>query len=333
MAGGSPVLSRLVRSFTHIFGDASSVDPERRNAVLLIGGISVVVAFALFLIAFGYYTDRVQPRQENVLRVGDRHFNYAFIERRIKSDVAQGIFDTQDVSNSITQSIARIQREELIRLIARERGITASSDEIDDEIGRTIGIGTEVDHNTVAAGLRRELLQVRLPLDDYLETVEAEVLQDKIEAEIAAAIPPQTEQVNLLLIAAGSQSNAILAKEALDAGQNFAAVAKQYSGDDTAAAGGVFGWAPRELLDPELAPVAFSISGRSDIIETKTDFYIIEVLGKELRDVSAQLRTDIGNRGFRELLEATFNNTIFAYNLTQDQLLRLANEIGALTGG
>jgi parvulin-like peptidyl-prolyl isomerase len=283
----------------------------------------------LLLIAYGYYTDRVEPRRANVLRVGDRHFNYAFIERRILSDVAQGLFDTKDVQNSISQSIARVQREELIRIIARDRGITASKDEIDDEIGRRLGIGTDVDHNVLAAALRREIVRINLPLADYLDTMESEVLQNKIEAQFTESLPAQSEQVNLLLIQAGSQSNAILAKQALDSGQPFAQVAAQYSQDDSKNNGGAFGWAPRELLDPELADVAFTLTGRSDVIETKKDFYIIEVLGKETRDITPETKNDIGNNGFKDLLEQAFNNTVFASNLTQDQLTRLAGKIQA----
>lgn len=333
MEGGLPVLSRLVRSFSNIFGDDAGIDPDRRNAVLLIGGISLIVAVALGLIAYGYYTERVQPRQENILRVGDRHFNYAYIERRIKSDFAQGIFDTRDIENSVTQSVARIQREELVRIIARDRGITATDEEMDDEIGRSLGIGTEVEHNVLASALRQELLSIKLSLDDYLETVEVQVLQDKIEAQLSGQIPAQAEQVNLLLIKGGTQTNMLLAKQALDSGQTFDAVARQYSQDDTAGDGGVFGWAPRELLEPELAEAAFTTTGRSGIIETADDYYIIEVLGKEVREVSEPTRAEIGSRGFEKLLDEAVKSTPFAYNLTRDQLIRLANEVGALASG
>lgn len=330
MEGGLPVLSRLVRSFSHIFGDAAGVDPERRNAVLLIGGISIVVMFAFLLIAYGYYADRVEPRQENVLRVGDRHFNYAFIERRIKSDVSRGLFDTSDIQNSITQSVARIQREELIRIIARQRGIVATEADLDAELRKELGLGDGVTHDEMAGILRREVLRVKLPLDDYREMIESQVLQNKIEAQFTDLLPAETEEVNLNLIAAGSESSAILAKQALDAGQPFAEVAQQYSQDDSASAGGAFGWAPKEQLEPELADVAFSTTGRSDIIETKTNFYIIEVLDKQVRQVTPQVKNTIGTQEFRKVLEDAFNNTILVYNLKPDQIQRIANEIGAL---
>jgi parvulin-like peptidyl-prolyl isomerase len=319
-----------MRPFTRIFGDAAGIDPERRNTLLLLGGISVVVAFALLLIAYGYYTDRIEPRHENVLRVGDRHFDYAFIERRIKSDVSRGLFDTSDIQNSINQSIARIQREELIRTIARERGIVATQDDVDANLRQQLGLGDEVSHDEMAGILRREVLRVKLPLDDYLEMTKAEVLQDKIEAQFTETLPAQTEQVNLNLIAAGSQSNAILARQALEAGQSFEEVAKQYSQDDSASGGGAFGWAPKELLEPAVADFAFNNTGRSDIIETDTDYYIIEVLEKQTRDITPAQKNQIGNKEFRKLLEAAFNNALFAYNLTPEQLQRLANEIGAL---
>jgi hypothetical protein len=45
------------------------------------------------------------------------------------------------------------------------------------------------------------------------------------------------------------------------------------------------------------------------------------------------MKTDIGNNGFRDLLEQAFTNTVFAYNLTQDQLTRLAGKIQAALAG
>jgi hypothetical protein len=332
MEGGLPVLSRLVRSFTNIFGDATGVDPERRNAVLLIAGIGVVVLLALGLIVYGYYTDRVEPRRENVLRVGDRHFNYAYIERRIKSEVARGLFDTSDFQTSVTRTVAGIQREELIRLIARERGIVATDEDIDAELRSELGLGDDVSHDEMAAILRREILRVNLPLGEYLEIIEAEVLQTKIEAQFTDTLPGEAEQVNLNLIAGGTQTNAILAKRALDAGTPFVEVAQTYSQDNSARAGGAYGWAPKELLEPEVAEFAFNNTGRSGIIETKSDFFIVEVLDKQVREVTPAVKNRIGDREFRKLLEEAFTNSIFAYRMTPEQLQRLANAVAGVTG-
>jgi hypothetical protein len=194
-------------------------------------------------------------------------------------------------------------------------------------------MGTDVDHNVLAAALRREIVNLKLPLDDYLDTIESEVLQNKIEAQFTESLPAQSEQVNLLSFRLGpSRTQSSPGRASMPASPSPRSPPSTPRIRARAMAG-AFGWAPRELLDPELADVAFSLTGRSGIIETKKDFYIIEVLGKETRDITPQMKTDIGENGFRDLLEQTFTDTAFAYNLTQAQLTRLAGKIQAALSG
>jgi parvulin-like peptidyl-prolyl isomerase len=321
-----------VRWFSDFFA-GEGVDPERRNGVLVLAGIGLIIGLAIALVAYGYYNDRVKPRNDVVLKIGERKYTYAELEKRVKSDIAQGRFDIRDTGNSLSVTIAGLQREELTRNIARERGITATDAEIDDEIRASLNLGDEVTHDELGRFLRVELSDIKMSLDDYLEVTESHVLEDKIKSDLTASVPEEAEQVNLLLIQAGSQANAIRARDALAEGAEFADVAKQYSQDQGSSSDGVFGWAPRELLDPELADVAFSITGRSDIIETKDDFYIIDVLGKETRPVEETARDEIGTKEFNKLLETAFNETAFGYNMTDKHLLDLANAIGGSFGG
>jgi parvulin-like peptidyl-prolyl isomerase len=319
---------------TGLFGDQHSFDPERRNAVLVVALISLVVIFALALIGYGYYKDRIAPRHDIVLKVNDRNYTYAYLEERVKSDVAQGRFNLQDTGTSISNTLARIQREEIIRIMGRDRGITFSQDDMDNGLRTDLGLAADVTHDEIARFLRDELKRNKLPLDDYLDIIKSNVIEDKIKAELTSTLPAEEEQVNLLLIQGGSQANALLAKQELDAGAAFADVAKKYSQDSTSANnGGMYGWVPREALDPELADVAFSITGRSGIVETENDFYIIEVLGKETRAIDPTVIDDIGTREFNKLLETAVNDTPVGYNLTQDQILKLANTVGGTFGG
>jgi parvulin-like peptidyl-prolyl isomerase len=286
----------------------------------------------LLLIVYGYYTDRVAPRGDVVFQIGERKYTYAFLEDRVKSDVAQGRFNLQDTANSITATIARVQREELTRGMGRQRGITVSDAEIDDNIRTALGLPPESGRNEIATALREELLAIKLPLDEYLAIAESRVIEDKIKAELTASLPEEAEQVDLLFIQAGSQANAIMAKRALDEGVAFGEVAAQYSQHTASRSDGAFGWTPRELLDPELAEVAFSTTGRSGIIETEQDFYIIEVLGKETRPIDPAAIEEIQTREFNKLLEAAFEETTFLSNLTDRQLFDLANSVGGTFG-
>jgi parvulin-like peptidyl-prolyl isomerase len=286
----------------------------------------------LLLIGYGYYTDRIAPRGDVVFKIGEREYTYAYLEERAKSELALGRFDTRDTATSITATVARIQREELTRLIGKQRGISVNDAEIDDGIRGELNLTAEMDHNAIAAALRDELRAINLPLDDYLEIVESLVIEDKVKAQLTAGLPAEAEQVNLLYIQAGSQANAIQAKQALDDGTDFAEVAEQFSQHSTSRTGGVLGWVPREALDPGLADAAFKLTGRSGIIETEDDFYIIEVVDKETRPIDPAILDDIGDEEFNKLLEAAFEDTQFLYNLTERQIIDLANAVGGTFG-
>ena len=286
----------------------------------------------LVLVGYGYYADRVAPRRDVVFQIGDRAYSYGYLEDRLKSEAAQGRFDPQDIATSISTTIARIQREELIRQMGRERGINVSDAEIDDKIRERLLLPEEATRNDIATALRDEVRDIDLSLDEFLAITEVAVIEDKIKAELTDPLPEEAEQVNLLYIQAGSQANAIQALQALDEGAEFAAVASQRSQDTATRSDGVLGWVPREHLDPELADVAFSLTGRSGIIETEDDFYIIEVLGKETRPIEPAVIEEIGNKEFNKLLEAAFDETPFIYNLTQEQIFDLAGAVGGSFG-
>jgi hypothetical protein len=300
--------------------------------VLIIAGICFVVLIALLMIAYGYYNDRIAPRNDVVFQIGERQYTYAYLETRVKSDVAQGRFDVRDTANGITATVARIQREELTRIIGRERGVVLTNADIDAGIRDDVGASPELSRNEMAPLLRDELLAIDLSLDDYVEIVEARVIEDKVREQLTADIPEEAEQVDLLYIEAGSQANALLALQALEEGTEFGEVAAMYSQDAATSRDGVLGWVPREALDPELAEAAFRTTGRSGIIETEDNFYIIEVLGKETRPIEPGVVENIGRDGFNELLEAAFDDTEFIYGLTERQILDLAGEIGGSFG-
>ena len=287
---------------------------------------------SLLLILYGYYTDRVAPRGDVVFQVGERKYTYAYLEERVKSDVAQGRFNLQDTATSISATVSRIQREELTRLIGRQRNITVSEAELTAGIRSDLGVTEELTRNQLAPILRDQLLAIELTLDEYLAIVESQVIEDKVKGELTAALPAEAEQVNLLYIDAGSQANAIRAMQALEGGAEFAEVASQFSQHAASSGDGVFGWTPREAIDPELADVAFSLSGRSEIIETEESFYIIEVLGKETRPVDPAVVEDVGVAEFNKVLEAAFDETPFVYNLTQRQIFDLAGSVGGTFG-
>src|SRR3990170_5673865 len=109
---GRPALSRRPRFLTGIF-NTSEIDPERRGMLMLIGGIGILVVFALALITYGYYNESIKPRGETVFSVGGREYNYAYLEKRVDADIASGEFSVSDIQTSVANTVLKIQNEEL----------------------------------------------------------------------------------------------------------------------------------------------------------------------------------------------------------------------------
>jgi parvulin-like peptidyl-prolyl isomerase len=293
-------LSRLQSLFR-----SDEIDPESRNRFLLIAGIIAVVVLAVVLIGIGYYVDRIQPRGETVISVGDRKFSYSYLEDRADAAYREGIFDLQNPSFAIAQLVSNIQNEELTRLIAAEEGVTATDEEIEARMREDLNVTPESPRNNFAAALRNHLQDVGLTLDRYEEIIEARVLETKLKNQYAAGIPPQLEQVELSVIQVLTDAEAVAARQRIVDGEDFGEVAKEVSQDSSASTGGTLGWTPRDLLKDDLAEAAFSVetNSLSEIIEAGSGFYVLKVGGRETRDVTAEQQVDLARTYFEKRLD------------------------------
>jgi hypothetical protein len=84
------------------------------------------------------------------------------------------------------------------------------------------------------------------------------LLMKRMSEYLADRVPTVAEQVHLKMIQLKDMEDAKRVKERLDRGEDFAALAREYSLDDSPeAAGGEYGWFPRAALPMHLAIVVF----------------------------------------------------------------------------
>lgn len=130
-------------------------------------------------------------------------------------------------------------------------------------------------------GYLRTLKQVAgLSETDYKKLVEAELLQRKLEAVLRARVPTTAEQVHARHILVQNEEMARLVLNRLKAGDDFAAVAKEFSQDpSTKDQGGDLGWFPRGRMVAEFEEVAFSlpVGELSEPVKTQYGYHIIRV--------------------------------------------------------
>jgi parvulin-like peptidyl-prolyl isomerase len=322
-------LSRRARDLpAHAF-PWNEVDPERRNAVLLIGGIIAVVAIAFALIAYGYYTERIKPDTETVLTVGKHNYSYDYLEKRARSQVNQGLLSTSkdQFGDGLISLMTTMENEELTRQAAKSIGVTATDQEIDDRMIQKLHLAADVDRATYAARLHGELVTTGFSLAEYRDMAKADVLARKIRDKFQADIPAEADHANLVVIHLDTQANALKARDRLKNGDLFGVVAAEMSIDDSKSDGGDIGWTPRGAFDDKVEEAIYGHSGVTDIIESDSGYYIFNIRGQEVRPVTDDDKNLIVKHRYDTLISQTRERIGGQAKLRTDQVQRLTQAL------
>lgn len=143
-----------------------------------------------------------------------------------------------------------------------------------------------------------------------------------LEQAAVAEVPASSPQVRARHILVATEEDAALAKERLDAGEDFAELAKEMSLDPSAQVnGGDLGWFPKGVMTPTFELAAFELEPGiiGDPIQSPFGFHIIQVL-ERADDVplEANALAQLQMRAFSTLLAERKGELNVERNLTQD---------------
>jgi hypothetical protein len=310
----------------------SNIDPERRNTILLVGGISLVVLIAMILAGYGYYHDKVAPKHETVLRVGDRSWDVADLQRRTHHQVVRNQLDTSEMNKNIEDTLKQMRDEELVRQAGKMNGIAVTEADMMQAYRDRFGLPPEASRDLIGLNLRSELRQGGLNLADFEDIIRAQIIDKRMNDTVRNALPAKAPHVNLGLIQVGGQSQAIQLRQSIfEEKESFAVAAARDSKHASKEKAGDVGWVPREALPKEVADVAFGREGLflSDVIENEAGFFIIAVRGKEDRDLTDETKELIVQQKRAEVLQKAIQAVGVATDLTQGQERRIAVNLGA----
>ena len=310
----------------------NKIDPERRNTLLLVGGIVAVVAISLLLAGYGYYTDKIAPKRETVLRVGDRSWNVDQLQRRTNAQINNNNLDRTEMQKNIEDTLKQMRDEELVRRVAEANGIKLTEEQLLAGYRTRFGLPADASRELIALNLRSELRNNGLKLSEFEDIVKAATLDRMMNEKVRAALPAKSEHVNLGLIQLAAQSQAIQLRQVVfEEKESFAVVAARESRHPSKEKAGDVGWVPREALPKEVADVAFSRNDLflSDVIENEAGFFIIAVRGKEERELTDENKELIIQQKRAEQLEKAKGAVGVAVDLTQGQERRIAIALGA----
>jgi parvulin-like peptidyl-prolyl isomerase len=307
----------------------STIDPERRNSILLVGSIVIIIVAAFIMAGYGYYKDKLQYKHEAVLTVGNRTFDYESLLRRTRAETIKNALDPAKVQDNIENTLAKMEEEELVRQAARRANVTATNEEMQAGYRARLGLAPTTDANTVTQLMRSELNTTGLNLDDMKDIVLSQVLDKKMNDQVKAVLPASSEHVNLGLIEVDGEGKALQIRQRIDGGESFNTIAAKESTHPSKDKAGDLGWVSRGSLPAAVEKVAFEQFALSDVVSTDAGYFILAIRDKQTREITDDEKDLIAQESRQEVLDRTRTNVGIDVALTKGQETRIAQTLGA----
>ncbi len=191
--------------------------------------------------------------------------------------------------------------QELIVQAAAEMGVEVTDEDVDAVINDLIAdIGQEAfDERLAREGMTREEMHAQLKV---------QLLASQVAEQVVSEVPTKTLHVNARHIVVETEEEAQRLREQIEAGADFAALAKAHSQDAfTQDRGGDLGYFPRGILTSfQVEDAAFELQpGQvSEVIESQLGYHIVQVLDRvEEMEVSPENLRMLKDRAAREWLD------------------------------
>jgi parvulin-like peptidyl-prolyl isomerase len=309
-------------------------------------GIILTAIAILGVGGFGYCQTSIRPKQQTVLKVGDRSFSMGYVEKRLRYEIhsaAAGQLAQTNAQFAVYQTVTALENQEVNRIGAAKENISVSEDEIDVRIRQELGVADSADPTTYADAYRKAVHDSGLSPDQYREVVASKVLEDKIRQNLRSAIPTTAEQVRLLDIQVSSQEDAQKVVDRLAAGEDFAAIAAELSLDSsTKDKGAEMGWIPKAALETAAGDAVFALEPgqyTQPVSSPSTGSYFVYKVAEKSAsmEVTADQQSAIEEQSYANWQAATISQTQIEQPFLTDakiwnHLLEVATKEGTSTG-
>ncbi len=197
----------------------------------------------------------------------------------------------------------------LIEQAAAGMGITVTDEDVQAAIAQMVqDAGSQ-------EAFQEHLARSGMTLPDLQVQLRAELLRARVLERVQATVPERAEQVHArhILVDTRERAEALLGQ--IQAGADFAQMARMYSQDEsTRDAGGDLGWFPRGvLLAPEVEEVAFSLQAGQvgPIVQSQFGYHIVQTLERRQDEpISPEHRQLLQDRAVQSWLESLWNQAV-----------------------
>jgi hypothetical protein len=250
-------------------------------------GVAALLVIGLGVIGYAFLADQMEEWRRpgsTAIQVEDTRYRLDYFANRLSMYVRENGGQAED-PNQRAGGLAAVSsllvREEIVRRFAGEMDVTATDDEITEEIASRLGI--TADDESFDVVFRQELARTGISEADYRQMAKAAVLNRKLGEKFLSELPESADSVHYRQIEVSTEETAREMREEIEGGGDFAALAAENSLDpETKDKGGDVGWVPRGVMGAQMDELLFALEpGGIAIIPAGGSVLVIEMLEKD----------------------------------------------------
>ena len=282
----------------------SRMDAEQSARFLLIGAAAAVVVLAIGLVAFGWYWTEYRPQYRTVLQVEDEKVSFASMKRRVEYEYFSNLALQQNVGVLPGVAYSNLVEEKLLITHAADLGISATEEEIEAKLRQRVGVAADASDDDFNDRYRDVLSASGLTDSEYREIALAEVLKEKILTKLTLETPNSIDQAKLDVIQVESEAAAQAAIARINAGEDWATVAKAVSKEaDVQTTGGAKPYQPKGGFPEAYDDYAFTGAVgavSAPLRASDTVWYVVRVVDRSPQPLSEDQKNDVAREKYEE---------------------------------
>ncbi len=291
---------------------------SRRQLFMVIG---IIVAVMLAVLAIPYYQNYVAPFNRIIITVDDEQINMRYFLERARVAGADPMTMLQSLTNEL-----------VIKIMAPQYGIQVTEADVDQELRSLASDGTgDISDIEFKEWYRQQLNETGISDARYREMVAISLLTGRLQAYLAEGVPTTAEQVHLhsITVLDYEEAQAVMAR--LEAGEDFATVARETStAADVEETGGDLGWLPPTVstYDTQIAAlevgevtvIPYYSDSSTGTQPAEPDFYFIFMVSEKdsARELTEEYRKIIQGRALELWLNTEIPNHQVSYNFNSE---------------
>lgn len=294
----------------------------RHTQLAIIGFPLVLLVLVAGLLGWNWYSDRYVRPAETALRVGDQKVSLSYYSDRLRPWFLENASSTLSPSLLEQSLLVKLEDEALTLLIAEDRGITITDDDITNAIAEELGVKEGGDGSAFDNLYRERLKTTGMSDGNYRRLTRASVADQRIKDQLKAELGETGEFVTLRTVVVDSEEKAAAIQARIAAGEDIGTVAQTDSLDLTSRQlDGLMPGEPPALL-PENVRTAIEGKGEGEVfgpVQVDANWWVFRIEKRDpaspYSDVNKQQLADLK---FEEILKEKRATTSIEREMSAD---------------